>query len=95
MGWSCDWLVTPGYRAAARSDTSEPIAWMVSGRYLRRPVQRLQGPPVLDVGDGVRPDLVHSAGHRGPVNPEHDRQRGVPDLQPQDRQRDQHPVGEH
>ena len=42
-----------------------------------------------------RPDLVHGAGHRGPVNPEHDRQGGVRDLQPQDRQRDQHPVGEH
>ena len=38
---------------------------------------------------------MHGAGHRGTVHPEHHRQRGVRDLQPQHRQRDQHPVGEH
>ena len=42
-----------------------------------------------------RPDLPHGAGHRGAVHAVHHRQRGVRDLQPQHRQRDQHPVGEH
>jgi hypothetical protein len=42
-----------------------------------------------------RPDLVHGAGHRGAVHPVHDRQRRVRDLQPQHRQGDQHPAGEH
>lgn len=42
-----------------------------------------------------RPDLAHRAGHRGPVHPVHDRQRGVRDLQPQHRQRDQYRVDEH
>ncbi len=55
-------------------------------------------PPAL--GGGVspagqqRPDLPHGAGHRAAVHAVHLRQRGVRDLQPQHRQRDQHPVGE-
>jgi len=40
-------------------------------------------------------DLAHRPGDGGAVHPVHHRQRGVRDLQPQHRQGDQHPVGEH
>jgi hypothetical protein len=42
-----------------------------------------------------RADLGHGPGHRRAVHPVHHRQRGVRDLQPQHREGDQHPVGEH
>ncbi len=55
----------------------------------------------LALGGGVspagqqRPDLPHGAGHRAAVHAIHLRQRGMRDLQPQHREGDQHPVGEH
>ena len=60
-----------------------------------------QGAQPLALGGGIppagqqRPDLPDSAGHRAAVHAVHHRQRGVRDLQPQHRQRDQHPAGEH
>src|SRR6266536_2722911 len=42
-GWWGDRLVAACYQAAARSDTSEPMARTVSGRSSRRPIQRCSG----------------------------------------------------
>src|SRR6266536_3147238 len=47
-GWWGDRLVAACYQAAARSDTSEPMARTVSGRSSRRPIQRCSGRQCLD-----------------------------------------------
>src|SRR6266508_5728462 len=47
-GWWGDRLVAACYQAAARPDTSEPMARTVSGRSSRRPIQRCSGRQCLD-----------------------------------------------